>query len=85
MADISSVERKLSFQHRSCIKSPDHRPHTRVDEGAVERKYAVGNVLGQGSFGIVREVTNRASGERFAVKIVNKDKVQIIPAPPTFP
>lgn len=73
MVDISSVERKVSFSHR---KPPDPRPHTRVeDEGAVERKYTFGNVLGQGSFGVVREVTSRVNGERFAVKIVNKDKV----------
>ncbi len=54
---------------------PD-RPHTRVDDEApIEKKYAFGQVLGQGSFGVVREVTNRLTGERFAVKIVNKDKV----------
>lgn len=57
-------------------KLPEPRPHTRVeDEGAVERKYAFGSVLGQGSFGLVKEVTCQTSGECFAVKIVNKDKV----------
>lgn len=77
MAEISTVERRLSFSHRSGIKPPDHCSHTRVeDEGAVDKKYAIGDVLGRGSFGIVREVTGRASGERLAVKIVNKDKVR---------
>ena len=45
------------------------------DELAVERKYVFGNILGQGSFGVVRGVTSRTSGERLAVKIVHKDKV----------
>ena len=75
MADISGVERKVSFLHLS-NKPPDDRPHTRVDdEAAVERKYSIGRELGRGSFGLVREVTSRVTGEKFAVKIVNKDKV----------
>ena len=73
---MSEVERKTSF---FSSKPPDPRPHTRVeDEGAVARKYTLGDVLGQGSFGVVREVTSRANGERFAVKIVHKDKVSIL-------
>ena len=51
--------------------------HTRVDdEAAIEKKYSFGEVLGSGSFGVVREVTDRASGGRLAMKIVQKDKVQ---------
>jgi len=51
------------------------RPHTRVDdESAIEKKYSFGEVLGQGSFGVVREVTNRSTGQQFAMKIVNKEK-----------
>ena len=57
-------------------QSQEPRPHTRVDdESAIERKYAFGDVLGQGSFGVVREVTNRLTGLQYAMKIVNKDKV----------
>lgn len=49
--------------------------HTRVDdEAAIEKKYSFGEVLGSGSFGVVREVTDRASGGRLAMKIVQKDK-----------
>ena len=62
MANISSVDGKTSFFGS---KPPDSRPHTRVeDEMAVERKYTFGDVLGQGIFGVVREVTNRASGNQ---------------------
>ena len=50
--------------------------HTRVeDESVIEKKYAFGEVLGQGAFGVVREVTNRQTQEQFAMKIVQKDKV----------
>jgi len=77
MAGIGSVERRASTTCAFLLgKLPEPRPHTRVeDEGAVERKYAFGRVLGQGSFGLVKEVTCQTSGECFAVKIVNKDKV----------
>ncbi len=81
-----SVERRpstssLGTPRRYSLVSevPPGRPHTRVDdEGAVEMKYTFGEVLGKGSFGVVHEVTNRLTGERFAVKIVNKDKVSTL-------
>lgn len=39
-------------------------------EQQFQEKYAVGKVLGEGEFGIVRECTDRKSGEVFAVKEV---------------
>ena len=52
--------------------------HTRVeDESVIERKYSFGEVLGQGAFGVVKEITNRLTQDRFAVKIVQKDKVGV--------
>lgn len=36
------------------------------------RRYVMGSVLGAGSFGVVRECTDRRSGRRFAVKSINK-------------
>lgn len=57
-------------------QSLERKPHTRVDdESEIEKKYSLGEVLGQGSFGVVREVTNRLTGQKFAMKIVNKEKV----------
>ena len=54
----------------------ERKPHTRVDdESEIEKKYSVGEVLGQGSFGVVKEVTNKLTGQKFAMKIVNKEKV----------
>ena len=53
--------------------------NTRVDdESEIEKKYSFGEVLGQGAFGVVREVTNRQTHQQLAMKIVHKDKVSII-------
>ncbi|KAG2799169.1 hypothetical protein PC111_g20538 [Phytophthora cactorum] len=35
-------------------------------------KYRIGRVIGEGNFSIVKECTNRKTGERFAVKCINK-------------
>ncbi|TDH64748.1 hypothetical protein CCR75_002465 [Bremia lactucae] len=35
-------------------------------------KYRTGRVIGEGNFSIVKECTNRKTGERFAVKCINK-------------
>ena len=82
-AMCANVERRPSIsvapKHRRSMDGGvplEPRPHTRVDdEGAIEKKYSFGEVLGQGSFGVVREVTNRLTGHQFAMKIVNKEKV----------
>jgi len=82
-AMCANVERRPSVsivpKHRRSMDGGvplEPRPHTRVDdESAIEKKYSFGEVLGQGSFGVVREVTNRLTGQQFAMKIVNKEKV----------
>ena len=52
-------------------------PHTRIsDESDIEEVYEMSNKLGQGSFGVVREVIHRKSGQRWACKAVNKEKVR---------
>ena len=51
-------------------------PNTRVEEESdVEKRYTLGNVLGQGTFGTVLKATSKSSGQQYAMKIVNKDKV----------
>ena len=47
------------------------------DESDIEKIYSFGEVLGQGAFGVVREVTNRQTHKQLAMKIVHKDKVSI--------
>ena len=58
--------------------SPNERNvrHTRVDdEHQIEERYISGEVLGQGSFGVVREAMQKETGRKFAIKIINKEKV----------
>lgn len=50
-------------------------PHTRIeDERQIEEIYEFGEVLGRGSFGVVKEATNKISGRKWAIKAVNKEK-----------
>ena len=46
-------------------------PHP-TPPGLQSRSYSLGAVLGAGSFGVVRECTDRRTGRRFAVKSINK-------------
>ncbi|KAM8938749.1 serine/threonine-protein kinase 33 [Pelodytes ibericus] len=53
----------------------DKVPHTRVDdEAAIQQIYTFGKKLGQGSFGVVIEVTNKNTGKKWAIKKVNREK-----------
>lgn len=50
-------------------------PHTRIDDGtAIQQIYSFGRKLGQGSFGVVIEVTHRETGIKWAIKKVNREK-----------
>ena len=88
-----AVERKPSFGTPSrryttaagdaiLVTSPiqEPRPHTRLeDESGIEKKYVIGEELGKGAFGVVREIRDRRSGQQYAMKIVNKDKASLVP------
>ena len=51
-------------------------PHTRIDdEAAVDKIYKLGRKLGAGNFGIVIEATHIETNEKWAIKIINKEKV----------
>lgn len=47
------------------------------DESEIEKKYQMGEILGKGAFGLVREVVHKDSKAKFAMKIVAKDKVSL--------
>lgn len=52
-----------------------HIPHTRIDnEDMIGDHYTIGELLGQGTFGTVHEALHIATGERWAIKGVNKEK-----------
>lgn len=45
------------------------------DESDVDKIYQMGEVLGKGAFGVVRLVTHRETKDKYAMKIVPKNKV----------
>ena len=75
------VERRASFapttpKRLSTSEAGSAMKNRRVDdESEIEKKYSFGEVLGQGAFGVVREVTNKQTHQQLAMKIVQKDKV----------
>lgn len=77
------VERRASFapstpKRLSTSDAGSAMKNRRVDdESEIEKKYSFGEVLGQGAFGVVREVTNRQTHQQLAMKIVHKDKVSV--------
>lgn len=46
------------------------------DERQLKEMYEFGDMLGRGNFGVVWLVTHLGTGERYACKIINKEKVQ---------
>ncbi|XP_071791570.1 serine/threonine-protein kinase 33-like [Asterias amurensis] len=49
--------------------------HTRIEDGSViEKVYTFGKKLGAGSFGVVLEATHNETGDKWAIKLVNKEK-----------
>ncbi|KAG8507228.1 Serine/threonine-protein kinase 33 [Galemys pyrenaicus] len=73
---ISNVERKASQQQWSRGNVIDGKvPHIRMDDAAaIQDIYTFGRILGQGSFGMVIEATDKETETKWAVKKVNKEK-----------
>lgn len=54
------------------------KPRTRIDDDSgIETEYQLGEVLGRGAFGVVWEATRRSDGQKYAIKMVPKDKVSL--------
>ncbi|XP_027434813.1 serine/threonine-protein kinase 33 isoform X3 [Zalophus californianus] len=72
----SNVERKTSQQQWSRGNITEGKvPHIRMDNGAaIQEFYTFGKILGQGSFGMVIEATDKETETKWAIKKVNKDK-----------
>ncbi|CAH2325502.1 serine threonine- kinase 33 isoform X1 [Pelobates cultripes] len=67
--------RNMSQWSRSSSSAENKIPHTRMDdEAAIQQFYTFGKKLGQGSFGVVIEAIHRASGKKWAMKKVNREK-----------
>ncbi|XP_015667830.1 serine/threonine-protein kinase 33 isoform X1 [Protobothrops mucrosquamatus] len=81
LEDLSKAD--LTDSHRKMLVTPGIRgniaeckiPHTRIDDGAaIQQIYSFGRKLGQGSFGVVIEVTHKETGVKWAMKKVNREK-----------
>ncbi|XP_027266142.1 serine/threonine-protein kinase 33 isoform X2 [Cricetulus griseus] len=72
----TNVERKASQQQWGRGTATEGKvPHIRMENGAdIEEFYTFGRILGQGSFGMVTEVTDKETGAKWAIKKVNKEK-----------
>ncbi|XP_015852768.1 serine/threonine-protein kinase 33 [Peromyscus maniculatus bairdii] len=72
----SNLERKSSQPQWSRSNVTEGKVlHIRMDNGAdIEEFYTFGRILGQGSFGMVSEVTDKETGAKWAIKKVNKEK-----------
>ncbi|XP_029412185.1 serine/threonine-protein kinase 33 isoform X4 [Nannospalax galili] len=73
---VLNVDRKASQQQWNRGSVTEGKvPHTRMENGMdIEEFYIFGKVLGQGSFGMVIEATDKETGMKRAIKKVNKEK-----------
>ncbi|XP_030836791.1 serine/threonine-protein kinase DCLK1 [Strongylocentrotus purpuratus] len=51
--------------------SPVPTPRSNIPV-ALEEKYVIGRIIGDGNFAVVKECKNRSTNEKFALKIINK-------------
>ncbi|XP_037696649.1 serine/threonine-protein kinase 33 isoform X2 [Choloepus didactylus] len=76
LSKASNVEKKPSQQQWARGNFTEGKvPHIRMDDGAtIQEIYTFGRILGQGSFGMVIEATDKETETKWAIKKVNKDK-----------
>ncbi|XP_020857643.1 serine/threonine-protein kinase 33 isoform X1 [Phascolarctos cinereus] len=75
-SDTIETCRKLSQQQWMRASSAEGKiPHVRMEDcTAIQQIYSFGRKLGQGSFGVVIEVTHKETNHKWAMKKVNKEK-----------
>jgi calcium/calmodulin-dependent protein kinase I len=55
---------------------PTRRKIEGAETGDIKDKYTIGEIIGRGGFSTVHEITRKADGSKFAVKIVEKTMIQ---------
>ncbi|XP_043405292.1 serine/threonine-protein kinase 33 isoform X2 [Chelonia mydas] len=74
-SELIEPYRKMLTQSTRSNTAESKVPHTRIDDGAaIQQIYYFGKKLGQGSFGVVIEVTHKETGKKWAIKKVNREK-----------
>ncbi|XP_041131268.1 serine/threonine-protein kinase 33-like isoform X1 [Polyodon spathula] len=73
--EVSEAGKKMACQWIRSSSAENKVPHTRMeDEAAIQQIYIFGKKLGQGSFGVVYEATHKETGNKWAIKKVNREK-----------
>jgi serine/threonine protein kinase len=73
---MSSVSSKLSHASNGTLQR--QIPHSRIDdEEIIYRKYELMELLGRGSFGTVYKIISKETNQKYAIKIINKERVII--------
>uniref|UniRef100_A0A914CTK9 Protein kinase domain-containing protein n=1 Tax=Acrobeloides nanus TaxID=290746 RepID=A0A914CTK9_9BILA len=57
---------------QKAINLGQEAPHLKFNESPFEQFYEIGDELGSGQFALVRKVTRRSTGEKFAAKFIKK-------------
>ncbi|KAJ6665147.1 hypothetical protein lerEdw1_005378 [Lerista edwardsae] len=75
-SDIADLQRKILITSGIRGNNSESKvPHTRIEDGAaIQQIYSFGRKLGQGSFGVVMEATHKATGVKWAIKKMNREK-----------
>jgi len=71
----ATVQASRPSDDRASVKSvapPGKQPEVTHKSGSVEAKYEIGKELGRGGFSIVKEGTDRVTGEKVAIKFIEK-------------
>jgi len=77
----SSAPSQPSSATNSSSHHPKHIPLSHFPTPILDKFY-VGDVIGDGNFAVVRECTDRISGQKFALKVIDKTKDTGRDAPP---
>jgi len=68
------VKGKNNVENIEYIYNDTHEEQKELEEGGPQKNYDVREILGTGNFAIVKIAIHRQSGERFALKIIDKKK-----------
>ncbi|GAM18627.1 hypothetical protein SAMD00019534_018020 [Acytostelium subglobosum LB1] len=60
-------QEKIAFIYHACEKEEE-------DDGGPQRKYHIGETLGSGNFATVKLAVDKKTGDKFAIKIIDKKK-----------
>ena len=73
---VASFSYALSSPTSGCVVSSKNSPRRKKSKRCLERDFDVEETLGRGHFGVVRVCTEKATGDRYACKSMDKSKLK---------